>query len=339
MSKKAILIIVVIATLSVVVVYTTRHNMAQAWKIIISGRANLWILSLLIPTQLASYILKGEALRIFLHSKGEKMVTRWQALRLMIECTYVDHVGLASGAGGTVYVTWMLNKKFGINAGKSAVSQLIGYLNMVVSSVILFSASLIYASYTKLLTNIVVRNVGISVIIAVTSAIALLFWFITRQRRVAALTRFVCAFPFIRSSSSKRVVVEKFLLDTHRNCLVAFSDKLVVSKIFALGLISTALDAALIGIVFAALGFWINPAIIFIAFWPAMLASGAPTPGGVGFYEATMIAIFAATNMPVSEAIAGTLLARVSILIIVLVFGFLFCQQAILKYGRPPKAT
>lgn len=60
------------------------------------------------------------------------------------------------------------------------------------------------------------------------------------------------------------------------------------------------------------------------------------TPGGAGVYEAVMVAFLAASGVTTEVAIAGTLLARVTLLAGTILFGYLFYQLTIIKYGNRP---
>lgn len=95
------------------------------------------------------------------------------------------------------------------------------------------------------------------------------------------------------------------------------------------------MDVALIYIAFWSFGVHINPAVIFIAFGLSSIASAiSVTPGGAGVYEAVMIAFLASAGMPPEVAIAGTLLARVLLMLGTIVFGYVFYQLTIIKYGK-----
>jgi uncharacterized membrane protein YbhN (UPF0104 family) len=51
-------------------------------------------------------------------------------------------------------------------------------------------------------------------------------------------------------------------------------------------------------------------------------------------YEAIMIAFLASAGVPAEVAIAGTLLARVLLMLGTVAFGFVFYQLTVLRYGK-----
>ena len=100
------------------------------------------------------------------------------------------------------------------------------------------------------------------------------------------------------------------------------------------------MDVVLILIAFKALGYWVNPAVMLVAFGISSTVSVITSiPGGAGIYEAVMIAFLASSGVPAGVAIAGTLLARVTLLGGTVIFGYLFYQLTINKYGKIKQPT
>ena len=93
-------------------------------------------------------------------------------------------------------------------------------------------------------------------------------------------------------------------------------------------------------IAFLSLGFWVNPATLFIAFGIASIVSiFSASPGGAGVYEAIMIAFLASAGVQPDIAIAGTLLARATLLVGTILFGYIFYQLTLNKYGKDSDST
>src|SRR5690606_26360485 len=91
---------------------------------------------------------------------------------------------------------------------------------------------------------------------------------------------------------------------------------------------------------FWALGAPVDPAIVLIAYGlSSITAITVVTPGGAGAYEAVMIAFLASAGVAADIAIAGTLLARVILMVGTIVFGYLFYQDTIVRHGKAPVAT
>ena len=127
----------------------------------------------------------------------------------------------------------------------------------------------------------------------------------------------------------------EFFGEMHRDYLALRQDKRILIKPFLWGLLFTIADVALFLITFWALGAPVNPAPILIAYGLATIAGFfVITPGGAGAYEAIMVAFLAIAGLDKGTAIAGIVLTRVILLLGTIIFGYLFYQHAIIKYGK-----
>ena len=125
----------------------------------------------------------------------------------------------------------------------------------------------------------------------------------------------------------------------HRDFLELRHDKKLLIKPYLWGLVFMALDAGLFAITFLAMGEPVNPAPILIAYGVASLAGFIVlTPGGAGAYEAIMVAFLAIAGIASGIAIAGIVLTRVIVLLGTIIFGYVFYQRALIKYGKQKKA-
>jgi uncharacterized protein (TIRG00374 family) len=164
-----------------------------------------------------------------------------------------------------------------------------------------------------------------------------------RLRRFSAwLTRKVNGFiTWITRGRKRNIVKEAVLLEffdgLHDDYLAIRRERKILIKPFIWAIIANILDVALIWIAFAALGYPLDPALLFIAFGTASIAGAlSVTPGGAGVYEAVMVAFLAASGVTPEVAIAGTLLARVTLLAGTILFGYVFYQLTVIKYGKRP---
>jgi len=133
----------------------------------------------------------------------------------------------------------------------------------------------------------------------------------------------------------KLETVEGFFTEMHQDYLEIRREKSILVRPFIWAALTCIFDVALIFIAFASLGHIVNPAMLFIAFGIASIVSVVSSvPGGAGVYEAVMIAFLASAGVPADVAIAGTLLARVTLLIGTVIFGYIFYQLTINKYGK-----
>ena len=137
------------------------------------------------------------------------------------------------------------------------------------------------------------------------------------------------------ASNFKDSVIADFFGELHQDYLAIRKDKRVLIKPFIWAVLANLADVALIWIAFWSLGYAVSPAILFVAFGVSSLASAiSVTPGGAGVYETIMITFLASSSVPAEVAIAGTLLARVTLVLGTILFGYIFYQLTVLKYGR-----
>ena len=150
---------------------------------------------------------------------------------------------------------------------------------------------------------------------------------------------------FIRKASFGRIkkivqqsTITRFFEELHHDFLALNNDKRLLIKPYLWGLANLIMDAALFLITFWALGVTVNPAIILIAYGVASVAGFfVITPGGAGAYEAIMVSFLAIAGVTSGVAIAGIILTRVILLLGTILFGYLFYQHALIKYGKNTK--
>jgi uncharacterized protein (TIRG00374 family) len=130
--------------------------------------------------------------------------------------------------------------------------------------------------------------------------------------------------------------VEKFFFDFHNDFMVLKNDKKLLMKPIIWSFLFNVFEVLLFMVSFWALGMWVNPAVLLIAYGAATLTGVFMlTPGGAGAYEAVMIGILSASGVAAGVAFAGVILARAILIIGTLASGFVVYQHALHKYGQP----
>ncbi len=332
---------IVTALLLVAVVIGAWPELVKAWNLL--DQVNLWILALLIPVQFLSYYVTGEIIFSYLRAKGElKKMSHWRMTRTALELNFVNHILPSGGAAGFSYLAWVLSK-FGVRPGRSTMAQIIRFTLTFLS----FLALLLVAVVVLILDHEINRTVILlSFILAVlTVGVTLgLIYIVGSESRLKAfsgwLTR-LCNKVVNKVTRGKKPqvlapeVLLNFFDDLHKDYLGIKKEKRVLIWPFIWALVANMLDVALLWISFWALGFPVSPATLFVAFGCASIASAVSvTPGGAGVYEAIMIAFLASSGVPADIAIAGTLLARISLLLLTIGFGYILYQLTINKYGK-----
>jgi putative heme transporter len=336
------LTIITLALLAIVVVFAW-PEILEAWGLL--GQVNWYILLLLVPVQLASYYATGGMIFSYLRAKGNlEDVSHWSMTRMALELNFVNHILPSGGAAGFSYLAWVLSR-YKVSVSRSTMAQIIRFVLTFLSFVVLLIVAIIILAFTGHLDRITIF-IALALVIAAIGGTFILIWLVKSnvrlQRFSVWLTKTINRFiRWITRGKRRKVVREKLFLEffqgLHDDYLSIRRERKILLIPFAWALIANILDVALLWIAFWALGYTIDAPLLFVAFGVASIASAVSvTPGGAGVYEAIMVAFLATSGVSPQVAIAGTLLARVTLLSGTIAFGYVFYQLRLNKYGKRP---
>lgn len=340
MSTRSWITLITLALLGAVI-YFGRHELLKAWQLM--GQVNLWVLAVMVPVQIASYYAVGAVSFSYLRKKGNlDHMSQLGMTRLSLELNFVNHILPSGGLAGFSYWAWIL-KHHGVSGARATMSQVVRFLLTFVG----FAVMAIAAFVVLLLNGSMDRMIGIITIGLVIFLLGLMFGgqFLIKDRQrlerfsqwLAAVSNgFVRVVTFGRKRQSVQAVnLRNFFMEFHDDYEEIMQDRKILWGPFLWTLLANACDVALLFVAFWALGIVVDPAILVVAFGVSSVVSiVSVTPGGTGVYEATMVAVLAAGGVGQSQAIAGTLLARVTLLLGTIIFGYVFYQMSIVKYGK-----
>ena len=345
LSFRGWLTIVTLVLLAVVVV--------AAWPEIqkatgLLSQVNVFILLLLIPIQFASYYATGGMIFSYLRAKGEiKNMGHGAMTRLALELNFVNHILPSGGAAGFSYLAWVLSRHK-VPVSRSTMSQIVRFTLTFLSFVLLLGVAMIILTFNHQIDRTIVI-VGSALMVVAVGGTLLGIWLIKSLPRLRAFSAWATKISnrfisWVTRGKKKDVVKVEVLLEffdgLHGDYMAIRRDRRILITPFIWAIIANVLDVSLIWVSFAALGYQVDPALLFVAFGIASIAGAVSvTPGGAGVYEAVMVAFLAASSIPPDIAIAGTLLARVTLLSGTILFGYIFYQLTILKYGKQPTPT
>lgn len=314
----------------------------KAWNLL--DRINLWILALLIPVQIFSYYATGGMIFSYLRSKGDlKEISHWRMARIAFELNFVNHILPSGGAAGFSYLGWVLSRH-GVTPGRATMSQIVRFALTFVSFLLVLMVAVVWLvadHQIDRMTILVCLGLAVLCIGGTLGAVYIIGSKVRLERFSVWLTRqinkVVTKFTRGRKKGAlKAAILEKFFMDLHEDYLAIRRDRRILIKPFIWALVANLADVALIWVAFWSLGYVVNPALLFVAFGLASIASAiSVTPGGAGVYEAIMITFLASSAIPADIAIAGTLIARVTLVLGTILFGYMFYQLTVVKYGRP----
>lgn len=323
------------------VVFFGRHEILRAVALL--GRVDLWILALLIPVQLFSYYATGGMIFSYLRSKGNLKETSHVAMtRMALELNFVNHILPSGGAAGFSYLAWVLSRH-GVTPGRATIAQIIrfaltfiSYIGLLIVSVIIVALDTGVSRFVLLLSGVLVA--------AVIFGLLFLTYVVGSESRMQGVARWITLtvnrivrkVTFGRVSKVLKIaMLQKFFQELHDDYRQLRTEKRILIRPFIWAILANIADVALLWITFWSLGVIVNPAVLLIGFGvSSIVAAISITPGGAGVYEAVMIAFLASAGVQPDVAIAGTLLARVTLLLGTIIFGYVFYQATLIKYGK-----
>jgi len=325
-----------------VVVYFAWPEILRAWDL--TSRLNWWILALIIPVQLFSYYATGGMIFSYLKAKGNiKEVGQWKVARMALELNFVNHVFPSGGVAGFSYLGWRL-KRYGVTVGRSTIAQIIRFILTFVS----FAGLLIVALIDLTLDDAVSRFellLSFLLVLVCIGVVSLAIFVLSNRRRQLRFTTWLVSLTnkFVawitrgrKPEAVKQEPLDHFFDDLHQDYQDISRDRKVLITPFIWSIFANIADVMLFWIAFWALGTPVDPASLFVAFGLSSLASAiSVTPGGAGVYELVMIAVLSSGGVRPEEAIAGTLLTRVILVLGTILFGYVFYQATLNKYGKP----
>jgi uncharacterized protein (TIRG00374 family) len=340
LSFRGWLTIVTLVLLALVVV-AAWPEIREAWGLL--GRVDLWALALLIPVQFLSYYATGGMIFSYLRAKGNLQdMSHWSMTRLALELNFVNHILPSGGAAGFSYLAWVLSRHK-VSVARSTMAQLIRFVLTFLSFVVLLVVAMAVLTFNHQIDRTIVI-IGSLLVIAAVGATWAAIWLVKNQQRMQRFSKWITRttnrfVAWITRGRKKKVVKGKKVLEffdgLHDDYLAIRRERKILLVPFIWALVANLLDVALIWISFWALGYPLDPALLFVAFGIASIAGAVSvTPGGAGVYETVMVAFLAASGVTAEVAIAGTLLARVTLLSGTIIFGYIFYQLTVVKYGK-----
>jgi len=330
---------VITGLLVAVIIWQAWPSVVDAWHSL--HQVNLVVFALLVPIQLASFAATGEVLFSFLRARGElRGMHPLSAMRMSLEFNFANHMLPSGGAAGIAYTSWKLTT-LRVPASRATLGQFAKFAVTFVSFSIMLAAAgawLILSGEGQ--PSVLWAAAGIGVLAVGGTALGV--WALRRRRMlhraagvavrvarwalsVVRIRRDVDPVPLVRFVDGLHVEVRD-VLASPRTLVVPFCWSFLVN----------ALDASLFWIALVAFGVFPDPALVFVAYGVATVASMIiVTPNGVGAYEVVMVGLFVAGGLDPSVTIAAIVLARAVLLLGTIVFGWGFYQHSVATAHAP----
>lgn len=315
-------------------------DIQRAWELL--GQVNLLVLSLIIPAQIFSYYASGAALTSYLSAKGNlKHVSDLEILRFALEFNFVNHILPTAGVSGLSYATWRF-KKLGVIPSRTMFANVIRAVSVFAVFLLLLLVAVFVLAIGGDVSGLLLVAASSMTTLILVGVLLVAYIVVSRTRSRTAgrqSARFINLIGrhVLRRNQPLVMIgkVEDFFQEMHGDYLQLHKEPAVLKRPVAWAAAFVLFELVMFFVVFAAFGYFVNPAGLLIAYGVAAVAGMvAATPGGAGLYEAVMIAVLANTGVPGGVAIAGVLLARVILLLMTLATGYIFYQLTLTKYGK-----
>ena len=344
MSTRTILSTATLILLAIVL-YAARHSVMHAWHLL--GHVNLFIMLAVVPIVMISYLASGEMIFSYLRQKRLiSHVNPFSLMRVSLELNFVNHILPSGGASGVAYLNWRMGK-YGVPVSRATMAQAVRYVAGFVATTIMLGISLIAVTMDGTVNRLIILTSALLVLLMI-SATFVFYLIVSSRNRAERIASWVTRkgnaimrrITFGRQSAPLNYnKVNHYFSDLHDDYVELRRDKKLILQPVLWGIVYVVMDIAMFWVTFMALRTYVNPATILIAYQLATLMGFlVVTPGGVGAYEAVMVMIIVASGVANADAIAGVVLARVIILLVTIVFGYMFYQEALLRYGKRAKS-
>lgn len=340
-SPRTILSVLTVAVL-VLILYLTRDELVKAWALFL--QADLWLLALLIPFQIIVYYAGGEMIFSYLREKKlMKHISHFETTRIALELNLVNHIFPSGGVSGISYTSWRMSK-LEVSSARSTFAQVIRYVAGFSAMLLLLVLSVLLLTIDGQVNRYIVAASFLLILGALALTFGLVFIFSSKQRMQATaswvarsinwLIKTATLGRYKRAVSSR--VIQEFFADMQDDFQDMANHPKTLIKPFIWGIVYTIFDVSMFVAAFLSLGVFVNPAILMVGYSVATLAGiVAFTPGGTGVYETIMILFLSMAGTAPDLAIAGIILTRAILLTGTIVFGYIFYQHALIKYGKP----
>lgn len=322
--------------------WALRDEGLRAWELL--GRVDVWLLLLIIPLQFLSYYAGGAAIFSYLKMRGGTDTVRpWDMARMSLELNFVNHILPTAGVSGASYMTWRLSK-LGVSSGRATLAQVVRLTGSFAAYVLLLMVAVVAVTLDSGVNRLTILSTSalISIIII---GFMVVWYVIDSELRMEKFSKLIAglvnSFGAVVLRRKKEILkkrkVKKFFSELQDDYRALKREPRLLIRPFWWGVVFNITEVSLFFFTFLSLGSFVNPATILLALGVAAIVGAfLITPGGAGGYEAVMVLVLTSSGVNAAIALAGVILARVILILLTIISGYLFYHLALEKYGRQP---
>jgi len=278
-------------------------------------QAHPWWLLLAGALQAMTYLAEGEVWRTVTRADGSAINLR-MASQLAVAKLFVDQAVPTGGISGTIlYVQGLL--RAGVRRGAALAGVVVATFSYYSSYVLCLSAAVVIAAAGANLSRAVRSIATTFLIVSATFAVAVL---LQPGKEPGPVTRQLERLPLLRRGL--RLLRQADSTLAHRPRLLAQAVGWQIAIVF--------LDAATIWVLLRAVGADSHPKVVFTSYmFSSLLRTVGIVPGGLGVFEAASVFMLHGAGIPISAALAATLLFRGLSFWLPMLPGLVFAQRLV----------
>lgn len=295
---------------------------------------NISILVFLIPLQGLSYFAVARLYKDFFDAQGDHVPLRTM-YKVALELNFVNHVFPSGGVSGFSYLSVRM-KQLGVSVAKSTLAQILRFALTFLSFIVILLFGMVMLAFGANTSPLIILICS-TIIFATIAGAAIGVYIITSPSRIKSFVSWLPKFLNYVGRYFKRGKnlinmrrVEHTLEELHEDYKVLSKDMRLIKWLFVWSLVINIAELLTIYSVYVALGSFINPGALIIAYAVANFAGLiAVLPGGIGVYEGLMTATLTSAGVNRGLALSATVIYRVLTMVFFLPIGYFYYHKAI----------
>ncbi len=330
---KLILNIVTIAAL-VILVFAIRHQIGTTIRNF--THINGWLLLLIVPVEIINYHAQARLYQRLFDSLGDRLKYGY-LYALSLELNFVNHLFPSGGVTGISYFGLKVRKDNDITGGKATLVQLMKLALTFLSFEVILLIGIVSLAVVGRANGLTILVTGIlsTLLLVLTGLFA---YIVGSQQRInsffGSITRalnWVIARVFKMHPEAINIDRARRLFDDfHDNYQLIISHWRQLKIPFLYALLANVAEVMAVYVVFLSFGMTVNLGAIILAYGVANFAGLISVlPGGIGIYEALMIAVLSISGVPARISLPAIIMYRVVNTLIQLPLGYYFYHKSI----------
>ncbi len=320
--------------------YFIRHDLVATLRNLL--HVNGFALLLMVPLEVLNYHAQTKLYQRLFAIVGNKIEYK-TLLKTTSELNFVNHVFPSGGVAGISYFGFRL-RGTNITGAKATLVQFIKLLLIVFSFEALILLGVIFLAIGGRVNNFTILVSGVLATLLLVGSALFIYIIGNRQR----INSFLAYFAVLLNRLWQMVQPGKDAInmkkarsvfdDFHYTFLQMRYDQRRMRPAFIYALLMNLTEVAVVYSVFVAFGHFINPGAVILAYGIANIAGFISVlPGGVGIYEALMIAVLLTAGISPKLSLPVIIMYRVLNTILQLPAGYYLYQKEVGRHGHPPQ--